>query len=123
MTNLFNNLNEAEHEIADYLFDFHKGIGKAVSNRTLSEVFMLEERKLRQIITHLIVEHKVPIGSCSVNHSGIYFVSSDEDYKIASDELMGRVKKLSRRHKCLRLGWQSWKNEIVSKQLSLIEVG
>ena len=62
-------------------------------------------------------------NSCSRNHSGIYFISNQQDFDIASRELISRIKKLSRRHKCLRLNWQDWKGEIVKEQLTLSRLG
>jgi len=116
----FQNLDPIEQDIAEYLFEYHKGIENAVSNKRLAEAVGLEERTSREIVAKLITIDNIPIGSCSVNHSGIYFCSNDEDFKIAHNELIGRMKKLSRRAKGLRLGWQEWKNEIKAEQLLLI---
>ena len=116
----FNIPDPLEQEIADYLYEYHKGLSNAISNSRLANRFNLDERTLRQIIVNLIVKDNVPIGSCSKNHSGIYFISCEQDYKIASDELMSRIKKLSKRHKCNRHNWSNYKNELVNKQLQLI---
>ena len=118
MKNHFNITEYPDRDIAQYLLDYCKGIGNAISNKRLADRFGLEERRLRQIITKLIVVDNIPIGSCSVNHSGIYFIDNEEDFKIASRELLSRIKKLSKRHKCNRYNWSNWKNEIDSEQLS-----
>lgn len=118
--NTFKISDPLEAEIAEYLFEYHKGIGNAISNKRLADRFNLDERTLRQLIVNLIVKEGIPIGSSSKNHSGIYFISSEEDYKIASDELLSRIKKLSKRHKCNRYNWINWKNEILNEQLILI---
>ena len=121
MTNLFNNLETKEAEIAEYLYEYHRGISHAVSNKRLTEAMGLDERTSRDIVAKIITVDHIPIGSCSTNHTGIFFCNSDEDYKIASDEDMSRIKKLAMKHKGRRLGWQEWKNGIVSEQLELIK--
>ena len=120
MNTKFDNLEPTERDIVEFLFEYHRGIEHAISNKRLAEAMRLEERNLREIIAKLITIDHIPIGSCSVNHSGIFFCSNDEDFKIAHNELIGRMKKLSRRAKGLRLGWQEWKNEIKAEQLLLI---
>ena len=119
--NNFNNIKEyLDKDIAEYLYNYHRGINEAISNKRLADRFGLEERRLRQIITKLIVVDNIPIGSCSVNHSGIYFIDNEEDFKIASRELLSRIKKLSKRHKALRIAFQNYKNAELNKQLQLI---
>jgi len=117
MNNNFNILDPLENDIAEYLFDYHKGIEQAITNSRLADRFQLNERTLRLIITKLIVKDLIPIGSCSTNHSGIFYISDDTDFKIASDELMSRIRKLSKRHKSLRIGYYK---RIENKQLVLI---
>ena len=120
MKNHFNISDPVENDIATYLYEYHKGINNAISNKRLARCFNLEERRLRQIITKLIVVDLIPIGSRSTNHSGIFFISNESEFKIASDELLSRIKKLSKRHKALRLAYRDFKNEIENKQLVLI---
>ena len=117
MENIFNISDPLEQEIADYLYDYHRGLSNAISNKRLANRFNLDERTLRQLIVNLIVNSNIPIGSCSKNHSGIFYISDDLDFKIASDELLSRIKKLSKRHKSLRVGYYK---RIENKQLVLI---
>ena len=119
--NNFNNIKEyLDKDIAEYLYNYHRGINEAISNKRLADRFGLEERRLRQIITKLIVVDLIPIGSRSTNHSGIFFIESEEEFKIASDELLSRIKKLSKRHKALRMAYKNYKNAELNKQLQLI---
>ena len=120
MKNNFNITEYPDKDIAQYLLDYHKGIGNAISNKRLARCFNLEERRLRQIITKLIVVDLIPIGSRSTNHSGIFFIESESEFKIASDELLSRIKKLSKRHKALRMAYKNYKNAELNKQLQLI---
>ena len=122
MNNQFNISDPLEQEIAEYLYWYHKGIGNAISNKRLANRFNLDERTLRQLIVNLIVNSKIPIGSCSKNHSGIFFIDSESEFKIASDELLSRIKKLSKRHKALRMAYKNYKNEQI-EQLELSGVG
>src|SRR4030042_5765845 len=112
MKTQFKNLEGIDREIADYLKNYCECIYHAISNEALASKFDVDKRTLRGMITHLITEHGIPIGSCSKNHSGIYFITSQQDFDIASRELMSRIRKLSKRYKCVRLNWQAWKNEI-----------
>jgi len=123
MNNQFNISDPLEQEIAEYLYDYHRGISNAISNKRLADRFSLDERTLRQLIVNLIVNSNIPIGSCSKNHSGIFFIDNESEFKIASDELLSRIKKLSKRHKALRMGWKNYKNKIDNKQLTLSGVG
>ena len=117
MNKQFNISDPVENDIATYLYEYHKGIDNAVSNSRLANKFQLGERRLRQIITKLIVVNLIPIGSRSTNHSGIFYINDDDEFKIASDELLSRIKKLSKRHKALRIGYYK---RIENKQLVLI---
>ena len=123
MNTQFKNLESLGSDIAYYLKTYCNGISHSINNEALAIKFNMDNRTLRSLITHLIVKHGIPIGSCSRNYSGIYFISNQQDFDIASRELMGRIKKLSRRHKCLRLNWQDWKGEIVKEQLTLSGLG
>jgi len=120
MENQFNITEYPDKDIAEYLYSYHRGISRGVSNHRLAYKFHLDERRLRQIITKLIVEDLLPIGSCSTNHSGIYFISNEQDFLIAHRELISRIKKLAKRARALRKAYQNYKNELVNKQLQLI---
>lgn len=117
----FNLTDPLEQDIAEYLYEYHKGINNAISNKILADIFHLEEGRLRQIIAKLIVVDLLPIGSCSSNISRIFYIDDEEDFKIASRELLSRIKKLSRRHKALRIAYNNYKNEQI-EQLELIDV-
>jgi len=109
-----NNLNPQEADIVEYLKNYCNGISHAISNDALAYKFQINKRKMRNLIVHLIVNCGVPIGSCSTNHSGVYFIETEEDFKIAHRELISRIKKLSKRAKAIRKSF--YKN----RQLQLI---
>jgi len=115
MNNNPENLNPREADIIEYLQEYCDGIGHAISNDSLAIKFSVDKRTMRDLIAHLITDHHVPLGSCSKNHSGIYYCVTDSDYETAHKELISRIKKLSRRAKGLRIGYFS-----KEKQLTLI---
>jgi hypothetical protein len=110
-----NNLNPQEADIVDYLKNYCDGIEHAISNQSLAYKFGIDERTMRNLITNLITNQHIPIGSCSKNHSGVFYCVTDEDFKVAHRELISRIKKLSKRAKGLRLGYFA-----KEKQLTLI---
>jgi len=112
-----NNITYEEIEIIEYLKNYCDGVQHAISNEGLAHKFSIDKRTMRNLIQNLITNHHVPIGSCSKNHSGIFYCITDKDYEIASRELLSRIKKLSKRHKGLRLGYFK-----ESKQLTLTGV-
>lgn len=61
-------------EIQEYLQEFHKSEGKAVSAGDLATLFNLTKRSLRSVITELRKEH-YPI--CSSNYG--YWYSTDQE--------------------------------------------
>ena len=124
MNNQFNIPDPIENDIATYLYEYHKGIGNAVSNSRLAYKFQLDKRNLRRIITKLINKCGVPIGSSS--HHGIFFISSDEECEIAKAEFRSRIEEFEIREANIDINWSnyknysSYKNEIENKQLQLI---
>jgi len=125
--NQFNITEYPDKDIAQYLYEYHKGIGNAVSNSRLAYKFQLDKRTLRRIITKLINKCGVPIGSSS--HHGIFFISSDEECEIAKAELRSRIEELEIREANIDMNWSNYKNysnyknEIENKQLTLSGVG
>jgi hypothetical protein len=117
----FKNLNPIEQEIAEYLYDYCDGINHAISNEALSYKFGIDKRQIRNIITNLIINYKLPIGSSSTGLTGIYWCITEEDYEIAHRELISRAKQLSKRAKGLRTGWNRYKEDRL-EQLSFGEI-
>ena len=112
MKNNFNITEYPDNDIAEYLYEYHKGISNAVSNKRLADVFQLDERTLRQIIVNLIINYNVPIGSSSKNHSGIFFISNEQEFLIAHRELISRIRKLAKRARALRMAFKNYKNGV-----------
>jgi len=115
MQTKFKNLEGLDRDIVEYLKKYCDGIEHAISNDSLAYKFDVDKRTMRNLIQNLITNQHIPIGSCSKNHSGIFYCVSDEDFEIAHRELISRIKKLSKRAKGLRLGYFA-----KEKQLTLI---
>lgn len=120
-TRQFNISNPLETGIAERLYEYHKGIRKSISNKRLADIFSLDERTLRRIITKLINECGVPIGSSS--HNGIFFISTDEECDITNKELSSRIIEMARRRKNNKKNWKNYKNKEEIEQLSFSGVG
>ena len=107
----FNLTDPLEQEIAEYLYGYHKGIDNAISIKILADIFKLEEERLRQIITKLIIVDLLPIGSCSTKSSGIFYIDTHR-------ELISEIKKLVKKAKALRLAYYL----SLDKKLKLFEM-
>ena len=107
----FNLTDPLEQDIAEYLYEYHKGINNAISNKILADIFQLKEEILRQIITKLIVVDLIPIGSCSTKSSGIFYIDTHR-------ELIYEIKKLVKKAKALRLAYY----RSLDKELKLFEM-
>ncbi|MDD5013826.1 MAG: hypothetical protein PHW73_01825 [Atribacterota bacterium] len=118
MQNNFNIPTYPEHDIAEYIESYHKGLSHAVSNSRLAEVFQLDKRTLRRIITKLINEYGLPLGSSSTR--GIFFISSDKECLLAMNELKSRREELEIREANIDTNWFNYKNEQI-EQLELIK--
>ena len=122
MQTQLNNLELLEKDMAEYLLDYHKGIGNAVLNRALAKIFVLEEITLRRIITKLVTVYKIPLGSTSGKHSGIFFISNIKERNYACSELSSRREELKLREESIMEGYDNWKEKIEVEQLQLIKL-
>jgi hypothetical protein len=112
-------MNELELTIINHLKTWHKGKGNAIHYKNLAEIFELHERELRDIVADLITDYEIPIGSSQV---GYWWIANHEEYKEAHDELIARMKKLSRRAKGLRHGFEKSQLDYKFEQPKLMEV-
>lgn len=106
-------MNDNEFTILRIL---QKNKGWAVTYKSLSLISRINEREVRAAIANLVTEYQVPVGS---SQCGYFLIENDEQFKLAHAELICRIKKLSKRAKSLRLGWQKSKQLEKPKQLSL----
>ncbi len=110
-------MNELEHRILTHLKNHHRGSNNAITYKALSVELQINSRELRYAVANIVTNCEGCIGSNSV--SGYFFIIDDEDYQYCHDELISRIKKLSRRAKGLRISYMLRK-EIKPKQMQLI---
>ena len=92
------------------------GERQAVTRKYLVWKTKIGDRELRAIVAHLVTDHQICI--CTNSTDGYYFASCFSEFSHAHEELLSRIKKLSRRARGLRYGY----NRDVQKaeQMSLI---
>ena len=112
-------MTDNETIILNYIKTNHRGKENAETYKFLAYHLQIGERELRDSVAHLVTDYQIPIASTS--DAGYYWLNCDEEYQQASNELMSRIRKLSKRHKGLRLGYMKSK-QVIIKQLELMEV-
>jgi len=112
-------MNDNELKILNYIKDRCKGQQHAETYGHLSLILGIEERELRSTVADLVTVYQVPIGT---GQDGYWWLSCDEEYRQAHKELIERMKKLSRRAKGLRLGFERSKQDYKFEQPALLEV-
>lgn len=108
-------MNEVQEKILVHLKNHHRGAERAVTYKKLSLELKVNSRELRYCVAGLVTEGALIASS----QDGYFYIVNDEEYQLAHDELISRIRKLSRRAKGLRIGYKL-KQEIKPKQLALI---
>ena len=111
-------MTDNELIILNYIKDYCKGKQHAETFGHLSLILGINERELRLCVAELVTHYQQPIASTS--DAGYYWLNCDEEYQQASNELMSRIRKLSKRHKGLRNGYLISKQEVKPKQLVML---
>ena len=88
----------------------HSGAVSAITYKNLAFLTGINEREVRLCVANLVTEYQCPIATTS--DAGYYWLSNDEEYLHASNELMSRIRKLSKRHKGLRIGYGKSKQTV-----------
>lgn len=94
-------MNDLEINIINQLRNNHRGKDNAVTYKRLASVIGVNSRELRQAVSELVTHYHYLIGT---SQEGYWYIDNDEEYQQAHDELISRIKKLSKRAKGLRLG-------------------
>ena len=108
-------MTELEHTILVHLKNHHRGSGNAITYKKLSLELGINSRELRYLVAEMVTDGALIASS----QDGYFYIINDEEYQLAHDELISRIKKLSRRAKGLRIGYKL-KQEVKPKQLALI---
>lgn len=107
------NLTHEEQKIMDILpvGEKYPATYKNIAWRT-----KINERDVRSTVAHLVTDHHVCI--CTTSSGGYFLASNFDEYNHAHNELISRIKALSKRCRGLRKGYEEDVRR--DEQLSLI---
>lgn len=94
-------MNETEHKILVHLKNYHRGKERAITFKALSVELRINSRLLRECVSNIVTNGEGAIGSNS--STGYFYCIDDEEYQYCHDELLARIKALSKRAKGLRI--------------------
>jgi hypothetical protein len=103
-------LDHIDTLIVEKLLYDHRGKQRAIKRDSLRKYVQefvadtLSDRELRKRVEHLIISHRIPIGTATC---GYFFVDSEEDFLFASHELDSKIRMLSVRRNELGKAWQT----------------
>lgn len=84
----------------------HRGRAKAIMARRLAELAGLDERRLRQVIKHLVERHHMAIGSTTSVPPGYYLITDPRERAAVRRSLMRRALSILERARAYdRAGW------------------
>jgi len=112
-------MTQIQHRLINYLKEYCYGKDRAITFRRLALRLDINSRELRRIVSDIVVNGIAPIGSNSKD--GYFYISNEEEYGWAREELFSRIRKLSKRCKGLRIGWTLEKEKPKFRQMELIK--
>lgn len=113
-------MTQIQHRLINYLKEYCFGKDRAITFRRLALKLDINSRELRRIVSDIVVNGIAPIGSNSKD--GYFYISNEDEYGWAREELFSRIRKLSKRCKGLRISWSDEKEKAKPKQLDLLGV-
>lgn len=82
------------------------GRERAVSVRAITRMTGINERRVRQIVKHLIERHHFPIGSTTTAPSGYYMITDNDERVMVRKSLTGRALSILKRASVYdKAGW------------------
>lgn len=112
-----------ENRLINHLKKFHLGKNNAIPHKLLATRIGVGPRRIRALISHLVREHEIPIGSLSKSNIGIFFIANKKEMKQAHDELMSRSDKIILRAFALKQAFRKYYENIKKPKLCLIYKG
>jgi len=106
-----------ENRCIDYLRKNHKGKKNAIPHKLLATRLNIDPRTIRALISHLVTDHYIPIGSLSKSDIGIFFINTKEEMKQAHDELMSRSDKIILRAFSLKQAFRKYYENLKKPKL------
>jgi len=111
---------QIEYRCINHLKKFHSGKKNAIPHKLLATRLGMNPRELRALISHLVREHYIPIGSLSKSDSGIFFILDKKVMEKAHEELMSRSGKIIDRAFALKQAFRKYYKNEKKPKLSLI---
>lgn len=74
-----------------------RGRERAIVSRELAAEAGVDQRRLRTILRHLVLDHLVPIGSATGEPAGYYVITSEDERQRVRDGLFGRALRVLQR--------------------------
>ena len=109
-----------ENRCINYLKKFHLGKKNAIPHKLLATRIGIGPRRVRALISHLVREHEIPIGSLSKSNVGIFFIENKKEMEQAHTELMSRSGKIIDRAFALKQAFHKYYENIKKPKLCLI---
>lgn len=94
-------MTELQQEILKILLKY-QGRKNAIMSDAICLKLRISQRGLCEEIVKLIMLHEIRIGSSTANPPGYFIIITEEDAKYAVEQLMKRIRELSRRAMILR---------------------
>jgi len=107
-----------ENRLINYLEKYHRGKKNAIPHKLLATRLNIDPRTIRALISHLVTDHSIPIGSLSKSNVGIFYINTKEEMEQAHTELMSRSGKILDRAFALK---QAYRKTITNK-LKLFDI-
>lgn len=83
-----------------------RGQGAAIQVADLAASTEISERRVQQVVKHLVEEHQAPIGTSTTEPHGYYWIATDAERRAVRDSLMRRALSTIRRARAYdRSGW------------------
>ena len=83
-----------------------RGQAAAIQVADLANATEISERRVQQVVKHLVEAHQLPIGTSTSEPHGYYWISTDEERRTVRDSLMRRALSTMRRARAYdRSGW------------------
>ena len=89
-------LSDEERRVLGVL-ERHRGRDAAISAPQFAAAAGIPERRLRDVLRHLVIAHQVPMGSSPGTPAGYYLIVSDDERIRTRESLFGRALRILQR--------------------------
>lgn len=89
-------LADDERRVLDVL-EGHRGRERAIVSADLARRAGVSERRLRSVLRHLVIAHRVAVGSATGEPAGYYLITSETERRAVRDSLFRRALRVLQR--------------------------